>query len=76
MSKVTDWVKTSDRLPEENMIVDTKIHDSRGERNHQTMVFHSNLWWVSRTVHTYYTPTHWRYIPKHEIRVEALKGRM
>ena len=56
------WIAISEQLPPENIPVDTKIHDSRGERNHQVMVFHSNLWWIDHSVHVYYTPTHWRRI--------------
>lgn len=53
-----DW-RTLDFVPV-GVEVWTKIDDSRGERNIQTLVFQNNLWWTPdfRT-YVYYTPTHW-----------------
>ena len=30
---INDWIKCADRLPEENVIVETKINDGKYERN-------------------------------------------
>jgi len=55
------WYKTSEKLPPENMLVDTKIDDSNGVRNEQQMSRSKNLWFAGG-MYVYYTPTHWKYI--------------
>ena len=54
------WRLTLHTPPPENVELDTKIEDADGERNHQRMTFHSNLWWISDDMYAYYHPTHWR----------------
>ena len=57
------WFKTSNILPPENTIVETKIDDSRGCRNQQSLYRVKNLWFVpDGSMYVYYTPTHWRYM--------------
>ncbi|MBX2990785.1 MAG: DUF551 domain-containing protein [Bacteroidetes bacterium] len=56
-----DWIKCSERLPDVDVIVDTKIDDEKGERNHARLVMHRNLWWFTdMSMYIYYSPTHWR----------------
>lgn len=56
------WKKTIDELPEEGIIVETKISDENGERNHARLKRHRNLWFLpDGSMYVYYRPTHWRY---------------
>jgi len=56
------WVKTEDRLPDENVVVDTKIDDKDGVRNEQPLQRYRNLWFFpDMSKYVYYRPTHWRY---------------
>lgn len=42
-------------------VVETKIHDERGERNVTTLKRHGGLWFFpDDSMYVYYTPTHWR----------------
>lgn len=60
-SKSDNWIATSERLPPENQIVDTKIEDEKGRRNEDRLVFSNNLWWLpDKSMYVYYSPTHWR----------------
>ncbi len=60
---MSDWIKVSDRLPPENMVVETKIDEGDNPRNQQTLKRDKNLWWVpDGKMYVYYTPTHWRYV--------------
>lgn len=55
------WTKVSDGLPDEGMVVDTKIDDYDGCRHEQRLLHERNLWWFpDRSMYVYYTPTHWR----------------
>lgn len=57
------WTKTSNWLPPEGLVVETKIDDERGCRNQQYLVRSGNLWFVPNgSMYVYYTPTHWRKI--------------
>jgi hypothetical protein len=56
------WTRTDSRKPPDNTEVETKIDDERGIRNECTLRYHHNMWWCSDEMHTYYEPTHWRYI--------------
>lgn len=57
------WVRTSFRLPPDEMEVATKIDDENGCRNEQTLVYYKGLWWLpDMSMHVYYTPTHWNFI--------------
>lgn len=62
------WIKITDQLPPENVMVMTKIDDEQGIRNVQPlrlvdtklsgrMFFHAD-----GLMYVYYTPTHWAYI--------------
>ena len=55
------WNKTSDFLPLEGKIVDTKIDDENGIRNEQKLIYDKKLWWTTdKSIYVYYTPTHWK----------------
>ncbi len=55
------WIKTSEQLPQEGKIVQTKISDDLGERNHQALKRQGRLWFVpDGSIYVYYTPTHWQ----------------
>lgn len=59
-----EWYAVHRDLPPRGLVVETKIHDERGARNHHTLklVEGNNLWWTpSGDTYVYYTPTHWRY---------------
>jgi hypothetical protein len=44
----------------EDITINTKIDDERGERNEQYLVRRGNLWFVpDESMYVYYTPTHW-----------------
>jgi len=47
----------------ENELIETKISDDSGERNHQKLIKKGNLWFVpDESMYVYYTPTHWRHL--------------
>lgn len=55
------WINVSEQLPPEDIIVETKIDDSRGCRNEQKLKRRGNLWFLPNGgIYVYYTPTHWR----------------
>lgn len=55
------WVETAKRLPEEGLIVQTKIDDADGVRNEQRLKRRGRLWFhPDGKMYVYYTPTHWR----------------
>lgn len=56
-----DWIKVSEGLPPDGMIVETKIDDAKGCRNQQRLYRRGNLWFLpDGRMYVYYTPTHWR----------------
>lgn len=56
------WYRTSNVLPEDGEIVDTKIDAGRGCRNEQRLKHSHNLWWIpDGSMYVYYNPTHWKY---------------
>jgi hypothetical protein len=58
-----DWIKCIDRLPSDNIVVETKIDDIQGKRNEQELKRKGNLWWLKDdSMYVYYRPTHWREI--------------
>lgn len=60
-SKSDNWIATSEQLPVENQIVETKIDDENGVRNEQELIYSHNLWFFpDMSMYVYYTPTHWR----------------
>lgn len=55
------WRKTSEQLPTEGIVVDTKIDDEHGCRNKQRLYRRGNLWYLADgSMYVYYTPTHWK----------------
>lgn len=57
------WIPTSERLPDDREIVETKVHDDRGCRNTQPLKRNGRLWFFpDGSMYVYYTPTHWRYV--------------
>lgn len=57
-----DWIETSQQLPPEYQIVETKIDDGKFIRNNAKLYRYKNLWFLpDRSMYVYYTPTHWRY---------------
>lgn len=58
-----DWIRTSEKLPPEEQVVETKIDDRKGCRNVQKLKRRKNLWFFADGImYVYYTPTHWREI--------------
>jgi hypothetical protein len=59
--EMTDWIRTDERLPENSVIVETKISDRDGTRNVRKLKRGGDLWFYPDcTAFVYYTPTHWR----------------
>lgn len=57
----TDWISCDDQLPPNDIIVNTKIDDERGERNEQLLRRRGRLWFEPKGVmYVYYEPTYWR----------------
>lgn len=55
------WIPTAERLPDEGVVVDTKIDDINGVRNVQTLKLSRGLWFApDGSMYVYYSPTHWR----------------
>lgn len=55
------WISTQDVLPDEGVVVDTKVDDRQGVRNEQKLKRYNNLWFLpDGSMYVYYTPTHWR----------------
>lgn len=62
-----NWIKTSEQLPPENVVVETKIHDEKCCRNETTLLRQGNLWFFpDKSMYVYYTPTHWRSTTKRD----------
>lgn len=56
------WNRIADKLPPENVVVETKIDDENGCRNVQKLKRRKNLYFLSDdSMYVYYAPTHWRY---------------
>ena len=57
----TEWIKCTDRLPPESVVVETKIDDEISMRNIQLLKLAGRLWFVpDGSMYVYYAPTHWR----------------
>jgi hypothetical protein len=55
-----EWVRVQARLPDEGVVVDTKIDDASGVRIEQPLKLMRNLWWLAdSSMYVYYAPTHW-----------------
>ena len=62
---MSEWVNTKDRLPENGIVVRTKIHDENGSRNEQKLKRSGNLWFYpDGQMYVYYTPTHQMPLPE------------
>lgn len=60
---MNNWIKTSEQLPPENVVVETKIHDEKYSRNETRLIRKGNLWFLpDNVIYVYYTPTHWKWI--------------
>lgn len=60
-----NWFSVDRHLPENGRKVMTKIDDSDGIRNEQTLVLQGDLWFLpDMSMYVYYRPTHWK--PLHE----------
>lgn len=55
------WIKVSDELPPEGVLVETKIEDESGVRNFTLLTRKGNLYYSDNGTYTYYAPTHWRF---------------
>lgn len=55
------WTETSLVVPENGVVVDTVILDKHGCRGRQRLIRIGNAWLSpDRSIHMYYTPTHWK----------------
>lgn len=53
-------------LAPDGEVVETKIDDEHGERNHALLKRRGRLWFFpDMSMYVYYTPTHWR-LPVHQ----------
>lgn len=49
-------------------VVETKIDDERGERNHSILKRQGNLWFTpDGSMYVYYTPTHFRFLNSEQV---------
>lgn len=62
---MSEWIAVKDHLPEDGIVVDTKIEDYVGARNYQPLRRRGRLWFfANESMYVYYVPTHWK--PRHE----------
>lgn len=55
------WIMCLDMLPENHIVVKTKIHDHKGKRNEQRLFRFKALWLDPKdSTYVYWTPTHWK----------------
>lgn len=55
------WISCKDLLPEEHVVVMTKLDDERGVRNEQELYRQGRLWFFADgSMYVYYVPTHWK----------------
>lgn len=58
-----NWIRTETQLPEDGVIVETKIDDVDGVRNVQSLKRQGRLWFLpDGHMYVYYSPTHWRHV--------------
>jgi hypothetical protein len=56
---MTDWKPSCDAP--EGVVVETKLQDEKGDRNHGPLKRQGNLWFTpDGAMYVYYTPTHFR----------------
>lgn len=59
----SQWISFEEKLPPEDILVETKIDDLDGIRNETKLIRQGNLMYTSdKIMYVYYTPTHWRFI--------------
>lgn len=59
--EMSGWISVQEQLPEEGVIVITKIDDENGVRNIQKLTRKGNMWFLpDLSVYVYYRPTHWK----------------
>ena len=55
------WISTKDELPEQGVVVETKIDDDAGIRNENLLIYFGGHWFFTDlSLYAYYFPTHWR----------------
>lgn len=58
------WRSIADELPEEGVVVETKIDDAAGVRNEARLKRRGRMFFFAdESMYVYYTPTHWRPCP-------------
>lgn len=58
---MSNWNDSSEFLPPQGIVVETKIDDNGDIRNETDLVYSNGLWWFpGESMHVYYSPTHWR----------------
>jgi 3-methyladenine DNA glycosylase Mpg len=58
---MAEWTDVTHALPNEGVVVETKIDDEHGCRNVQALKRRGYLWFLpDGSVYVYYIPTHWR----------------
>lgn len=63
------WIRVIDQLPPQETEVETKVDDHMGVRKECVMLMIGKLWYLKdESMYTYYTPTHWRYVYKEEVK--------
>lgn len=56
-----EWISCKASLPDDGIVVDTKIDDEKGARNEAPLKRQGNLWFFADgSMYVYYTPTHWK----------------
>jgi hypothetical protein len=66
------WIRTDEQLPPEGVPVHTKIDDSRGCRNEQTLKRKGGVWFFTdMSMYVYYTPTHWKHTDLYQAAMES-----
>lgn len=77
MDNRNPWIATADELPDQGILVETKIDDVNGVRNEQSLRREGRLWFVpDGSMYVYYTPTHWREMDYGEEFEYAARGGM
>jgi hypothetical protein len=73
---MAEWVAVDERLPDNGVVVDTKIDNEHGCRNEQPLKRQGGLWFVEDgSMYVYYRPTHWRPTDQ-QARAERLRKRL
>jgi hypothetical protein len=56
-----EWISCKTALPDDGIVVLTKIDDEKGTRNEAPLKRQGNLWFFKDgSMYVYYTPTHWK----------------